>query len=217
MRRLVEGVEQFQNNEFPKQREVFAGLDAGQSPETLFITCSDSRIVPNLITQTEPGELFIIRNAGNVVPPYDAKRSTGESATIEYAVTALGVSHIVVCGHSQCGAMKGLLDPKAVSALPQMADWLRRVDENTKNITVNLEEDEDNSEGSAHLLWAIRRNVIVQMSNLYTHPSVVQALAEGKVRIWGWVYHIASGEVEVYDPLSERFLPLEAPWKTTEN
>lgn len=117
MQKLIEGLHQFQNSVFGTQRELFERLAHGQTPETLFITCSDSRINPNLLTQTEPGELFILRNAGNIVPPYSTSQG-GEAATIEFAVAGLNVRDIIICGHSHCGAMKGLLDPPPIVTSP---------------------------------------------------------------------------------------------------
>ena len=123
MQKLVAGIHHFQKAVFGSEPEFYARLAEGQTPETLFITCSDSRINPNLITQTRPGELFILRNAGNIVPPYGAANG-GEGATIEYAVAALGVKDIIICGHSHCGAMKGLLEPDGLSELPAVRSWL---------------------------------------------------------------------------------------------
>ena len=119
MQRLVDGVQRFQTNVFSAQRHLFERLAEGQNPLALFITCSDSRINPNLITQTEPGELFILRNAGNIVPPYGASRG-GEEGSIEYAVSVLGVEDIIVCGHSHCGAMSALLDPAPRAHVPEI-------------------------------------------------------------------------------------------------
>src|SRR5690348_10909847 len=127
MKRILQGVLRFQKDVFPRQKRQFEQLASSQAPEYLFITCSDSRVVPNLITQTEPGELFIIRNAGNIVPAYGEFQG-GVSATIEYAVVALGVKHIVVCGHTDCGAMKGILYPENVREMRSVADWLRHGD-----------------------------------------------------------------------------------------
>src|SRR5436309_9182659 len=123
MQKLVEGIHHFQANIFRPQRDLFERLAAGQHPVALFITCSDSRINPNLLTQTDPGELFILRNAGNIIPPYGAGQG-GEAATVEFATAALGIQDVIVCSHSHCGAMKGLLDPKAVRDLPAVAQWL---------------------------------------------------------------------------------------------
>src|SRR5690349_55453 len=123
MERIIRGIHQFQNNVFSTQRELFERLASGQKPEALFITCSDSRINPNLVTQTKPGELFIMRNAGNIIPPYGAANG-GEGATIEYAVAALGIKDIIVCGHTHCGAMNGLLNLNKLTKMPSVVSWL---------------------------------------------------------------------------------------------
>src|SRR6478736_4743690 len=128
MRKIIEGVREFQATVFREQRELFEALSRKpQNPLAMFITCSDSRINPNLITQTEPGDLFLLRNAGNIIPPSGAGNG-GEGATIEYAVGVLGVQHIIVCGHSQCGAMQALLRPNAVDDLPAVAEWFRHAE-----------------------------------------------------------------------------------------
>src|SRR5262245_46765637 len=127
MRKILEGLTRFQQEVYPQKRDQFERLAHNQQPEYLFITCSDSRIVPNLITQTDPGDLFIIRNAGNIIPPYGEMQG-GVSASIEYAVVALGVKHVIVCGHTDCGAMKGVLHPEKVAAMPMVAAWLRHGD-----------------------------------------------------------------------------------------
>lgn len=123
MEKLIRGIHEFQSTHFSPQRELFQRLAGGQRPDALFITCSDSRIDPSLLTQTKPGELFILRNAGNIVPPYGAANG-GEGATIEYAIRALGIRDIIVCGHTHCGAMQGLLQPEALEDLPAVRSWL---------------------------------------------------------------------------------------------
>ena len=132
MQKLIQGLHHFQTTLFGSQRELFEHLAKGQSPEVLFITCSDSRIAPNLLTQSEPGELFVLRNAGNIVPPYGAVQG-GEAATIEFAVAGLGVKDIIVCGHSHCGAMKGLLEPPPCRDFPALTQWLSHA-ESTRRI-----------------------------------------------------------------------------------
>ena len=127
MQKLVEGIHQFQNDIFSSKQQLYEKLAKGQHPLALFITCSDSRIDPSLLTQTEPGELFIMRNAGNIVPPYGTLHG-GEAATIEFAVSALGVKDIVICGHSHCGAMGGVLHPETLSDLPAVRSWLSYAD-----------------------------------------------------------------------------------------
>jgi carbonic anhydrase len=194
MQKLVQGIHKFQNDIFSSQRELFEHLATGQYPETLFITCGDSRINPNLITQTDPGDLFILRNAGNIIPPY-SEVTTGEAATIEFAVAALGVHDIIVCGHSHCGAVKGLLNPEKLTEMPAVAAWLHHAEPTWKIVSEkyrHLSED-------ALLGAAIQENVLVQLENLRTHPSVVKAIAAGKLKLHAWMYKIETGEIFAYD------------------
>lgn len=203
MQKLLDGIHHFQDSIFRSQRELFEHLADGQQPEALFITCSDSRINPNLLTQTAPGELFILRNAGNIVPPYGAANG-GEGATIEFAVTGLKVTDIIICGHSHCGAMKGLLDPSTLSDLPAMANWLTHA-EATRRI---VREKYGDRSGQALLTTTIEENVLVQIENLRTHPSVASALARGMLKLHAWVYKIETGEVFAYDPERGQFLSI---------
>jgi carbonic anhydrase len=203
MQKLVQGIHHFTANVFSSQRELFHRLADGQNPVALFITCSDSRINPNLITQTDPGELFILRNAGNIVPPYGAANG-GEGATIEFAVAGLGVADIIICGHSHCGAMKGLIEPSLLSDMPAMAAWLSHA-EATRRI---LREKYRERTGKALLTTAIEENVLVQLENLRTHPAVAAACSNGKLKLHGWVYKIETGEVFDYDPARGQFVPL---------
>jgi len=200
MQKLLQGLQHYQTKIFGSQRELFERLSQGQSPDVLFITCSDSRINPNLLTQTEPGELFILRNAGNIVPPYGAVQG-GEAATIEFAVAGLGVKDIIVCGHTHCGAMKGLLEPPASRDFPALAQWLSHA-ESTRRIVQDKYPD---CEGSALLSVTIQENVLAQMENLRTHPVVASSLSQGKLKLHGWVYKIETGEVFGYDPESCQF------------
>ncbi len=211
MEKLVQGIHHFQNNIFRSQRELFQRLSKGQSPETLFITCSDSRINPNLLTQTEPGDLFILRNAGNLVPPYGAVFG-GEAATIEYAVAALDVKDIIVCGHSLCGAMSGLLAPESLEELPSMADWLRHAEATRRIIKQNY----SHLEGQHLLTAAVEENVLVQLENLRTHPAVAAALSQNHLTLHGWVYEIETGQVFAFDPQADQFLPLTELYGTRE-
>ena len=203
MQKLLQGIHEFQANIFSSQRELFERLARGQSPETLFITCSDSRINPNLLTQTDPGELFILRNAGNIVPPHGAANG-GEGATIEFAVAVLGVRDVIVCGHSHCGAVKGLLDPESLKEVPAVRQWLGHA-EATRRIVCEKYSDRS---GAALLTTAVEENVLVQLENLKTHPSVASKLALGKLKLHGWVYKIETGEVFAYDPTRGQFVPL---------
>jgi len=203
MQKLIQGLHHFQANVFSSQRELFERLAHGQSPDALFITCSDSRINPNLITQTEPGDLFILRNAGNIIPPYGAANG-GEGATIEYAVAVLGVRDIIVCGHSHCGAMKALLELESLGELPAVRHWLTHA-EATRRIA---KENYEHLCGGPLVTAAIEENVLVQLENLRTHPAVAAALSRGRLNLHGWVYKIETGEVFTYQPEQEQFVRL---------
>jgi carbonic anhydrase len=211
--KLVEGIHHFQANIFRTQRELFERLAKGQSPEVLFVTCSDSRINPNLITQTGPGELFILRNAGNIVPPHGGG-SGGELATIEFALVGLGIKDIIVCGHSHCGAMKAILDPQKIrDSMPAMYQWLQHA-ESTRRIVREKYTDLSDEE---LLNVTIQENVLVQLEHLRSHPAVAVGLAKGTVKLHGWVYKMETGDIFAFDPEQSQFLalgkkvPLPAP------
>jgi carbonic anhydrase len=209
--RIIQGVQKFQRRVFGEKESLFKMLGEGQSPLALMITCSDSRINPNLLTQTEPGELFILRNAGNLVPPY-SDVPCGEAATIEYALHHLHVRDVIVCGHSRCGAIHGLLSPAALDAMPQVKRWL----EFARPVLDRIPR-EDKTHTPASLLGvAIEQNVLVQVDHLKTYPVVQAALAAGKLRLHSWVYHFEMGKVTVHVPGKDRFVPLEEaprqPW-----
>jgi carbonic anhydrase len=183
---------------------LFERLAIGQQPEALLITCSDSRINPNLITQTEPGELFIVRNAGNLVPPRGTPVG-GEMATIEFAVVGLGIRDIIVCGHSHCGAVKALLNPESIrQTMPAMCAWLDHAEATRRLVNEKYHE----LSPADRLNVAIQENVLQQLENLRTHAAVAAALARGELKLHGWVYKIESGEVFAYDPTRGQFLPL---------
>lgn len=209
MRKLVEGIHRFQQGVFGPQRDLFRRLVDGQEPDALFITCSDSRIVPNLITQTQPGELFIIRNAGNIVPPWGVE--SGEAGTLEYAVEVLTVSDIIVCGHTHCGAMKAVMDPSQTRELPALASWLRHC-EGTRRI---LSKAYGDLTGDDLVETAVAENVLVQIEHLRTHPSVMAALARSKVTLHAWVYNIAEGEVYAFEPEIGQYVPIEEAGRGT--
>ncbi len=200
MEKLVHGIHHFQTSYFSSQQELFKRLAMGQKPMALFITCSDSRISPHLLTQAKPGDLFSLRNAGNIVPPYGASRG-GEEATIEYAMRALDVEHIILCGHSHCGAMNALLNPEDVAEMPAVANWLLHA-EATRRI---VKENYAHLDGTAKLKAAIEENVLVQLENLRTHPAVAAKLSRGKVSLHGWVYKIETGQVFSYDPIQGQY------------
>jgi carbonic anhydrase len=204
MQKLIDGLHHFQQNIFTTQRELFERLAGGQTPDALFITCSDSRINPNLITQTEPGDLFILRNAGNIVPPYGAPGG-GEAATIEFAVVGLGIKDIILCGHSHCGAMKGLLDESLVADTPAVRAWLTHA-ESTKRV---IKENYAELEGDQLISACVQENVLAQLENLKTHPSVAARLARGRINLHGWVYKIETGQIFGYDPEYSQFLHID--------
>ncbi|PHS01762.1 MAG: carbonate dehydratase [Blastopirellula sp.] len=205
MQKLVNGIHKFQRESFSKDQKLFETLAEGQSPSALFITCSDSRIDPSYLTQTKPGELFILRAAGNIVPPYGLFHG-GEAATIEYAVSVLKVKDIIICGHSHCGAMAGLLHPESLENLPAVKGLLTYAESTRRIVTENyshlIEEDE-------RLTLTIEENVLVQLENLRTHPSVAAALARNDVNLHGWVYKFETGQVFNYSPDDVAFLELK--------
>ena len=204
---LTKGIQKFRREVFPGESNLFHQLAEAQSPNTLFITCADSRVVPSLLTQTKPGDLFISRTVGNIVPPYGEGRD-GVASAVEYAVVALKVRSIVVCGHSDCGAMKALLHPDKLENLPSTRAWLEHAQTVREKV---LGGDKATSAGSeAELLCAlIEQNVVSQLEHLKTHPCVSDALNRGELELYGLVYRIGSGEVVAYDAWTERFLPVE--------
>ena len=203
MEKLVKGFLKFRTEVFGKKKELFTRLSESQAPRALFITCSDSRIDPTLLTQTDPGELFILRNAGNLVPPYGSMQG-GSTATIEYAMAVLKVPHIIVCGHTDCAVMKALLHPENVQDLPAVKEWVGQA-ETTRRL---MREYYSDLRGNARLIKTTQENVRSQLDHLRTHPSVAVLLRQKKVDLHGWVYSIATGDVWVYDFVSEGFISL---------
>ena len=205
MQKLVEGIHKFQGESFSQDQKLFETLAEGQHPLALFITCSDSRIDPNRLTQTKPGELFIQRTAGNIVPPYGSVFA-GEAATIEYAVTALKIRDIIICGHSHCGAMGGLLDPASVESMPAVKEYLKHAESTRRIVTENYAHLTDPGK---RLTLTVEENVLVQLESLRTHPSVAAAVGRGDLKLHGWVYKFETGEVFGYNPEQNAFLPIE--------
>ena len=201
--KLIDGYKCFLAVAFPARRDQFHLLADQQAPETLFITCSDSRVVPDLILQTQPGDLFITRNAGNVVP-IGSNDADGCTATIEYAVEVLKVKHAILCGHSDCGALKAALSPKDLEGLPKARRWLSHVEGAFSHRQPTNPADGE----SAELASLVRGNVVAQLLNLRAQPSVAHAVMEGRLTVHGWYYDILSGRIERYDEEMRRFLPL---------
>ncbi|HVU08649.1 MAG TPA: carbonic anhydrase [Verrucomicrobiae bacterium] len=208
MQRLIEGVHKFQKDEFGNYRKLFRKLSKeGQNPHTLFITCSDSRVLAELITQSKPGDLFVVKNIGNIVPPASAKGDTNSTAAaIEFAVENLRVSDIVICGHSQCGAIAAMLGETPVgNATPHLRDWLKLASpvlETVKKDYAHL------TSLSARENAAAEENVLFSLDNLHSYPCVQNRLMDGSLRLHGWFFKIATAELFAYDPESRQFTPL---------
>ncbi len=205
MRNLIDGFFHFKQHVFPRERQLFRSLGAGQHPEALFITCADSHIVPDLITQSRPGDLFVCRTIGNQIPAHGAATEAGVASAVEYALEALEIRHIIVCGHSDCGAMKAVLHPEKAAGLPAVGQWLRHADAARSVVLKNYQDASD--EVLLHMLT--EENIVVQLQNLSTHPSVAAKLAQGNLQLHGWNYHIHSGEITSYDAKPRAFRPLQ--------
>lgn len=193
MKAIIDGFLKFQQEAFPERSTLFRELATQQSPRALFISCSDSRLVPELVTQREPGDLFVIRNAGNIVPSYGPEPG-GVTASVEYAVSALRVADIVICGHSDCGAMTAIATYQCLDHMPAVASWLRYADSAR---VVN--ESRQHADRPTKVAAMVRENVIAQLANIQTHPSVRLALEEGRVTLHGWVYDIGSGRIDAFN------------------
>ncbi|MDJ0715464.1 MAG: carbonic anhydrase [Prochloraceae cyanobacterium] len=202
MKKLIEGLGKFQTGYFSTHKQLFEELSHGQHPRILFITCSDSRIDPNLITQAQVGELFVIRNAGNIIPPFGAANG-GEGAAIEYSIEALNIEEVIVCGHSHCGAMKGLLKMNSLSEkMPLVYDWLKHAEATRKLVKENYSD----LQGEELLEVTVAENVLNQLDNLQTYPVIRSRLHQRKLSLHGWIYRIETGEVLAYDPTLHDFV-----------
>ena len=202
MQNIIDGFLKFQREAFPQRSALYKELATTQHPSTLFISCSDSRLVPELVTQQEPGDMFVIRNAGNIVPSYGPEPG-GVSATIEYAVAALAVTDIVICGHSDCGAMTAIASCKCLDHMPAVASWLRYADSAK---VVNEAREHRSTRDKVESM--VRENVVAQLANLKTHPSVRLALERGQLALHGWVYDIESGAIDTLNGTTNRLVPL---------
>lgn len=197
MKKLYKGIHKFQESYFKKEEDFFKRLLKKQVPEVLFITCSDSRVDPNLVTQSRPGELFIARNVGNIIPPYDAiKDKNSVAAAIEFAVLSLKVKDIIVCGHSNCGAMEALYkDERELTNMPHLRDWLRLA----MPVKEMIEKYYPDAYGESRQRIAEEENILAQLQNIQTYPFVVEALKKGEIHLHGWYYNIETGKIYVYD------------------
>ena len=208
LQRLEDGVRRFQTEVFPEQAEMFAqAVSEKQSPHTLFITCADSRIDPIAITSSSTGEIFVARNIGNMVPAY-GQMLGGVSAVIEFAVTSLGIRHIVICGHSHCGAMQALLDPASVASMPTVESWLHNAHA-ALCVAETMHDQSVATQPERELIEILtEQNVLLQMQHLKTHPSVAGAIARGDLTISGWIYSIGTGEVRIASDGERSFTPI---------
>lgn len=205
MPKFAAGVLKFQDTVYPEKQGLFERLSEGQSPEALFVTCSDSRVELAMITQTEPGELFICRNAGNIVPPH-TEQTGAMTASIEYAAAVLNVPHIVICGHTECGAMKGAMNPDGLDGLPHVAKWLGYA----RAAVDIVGEMAPQADEATRMRMLIEQNVLLQLQHLRTHPSIARRLARGDLELHGWVYDIRTGGVDAYDETDGRFVRVDA-------
>ena len=201
MHRLIDGVLRFHRDIHGPRRDLFSQLGEAQAPFAMFIACSDSRVVPELLTQREPGELFVVRNMGNIIPSYGPS-SGGVSASIEYAVGALGIESIVVCGHSDCGAMKAILREDKLDKMRAVAGWIEHAAAAKEIVDAML----PHSAGEHARLHALaHENVLCQLHNLQTHPIAAAKLATGQLKIYGWVYNIENGTVDTFNAATGQF------------
>ena len=205
MKKLIRGLDKFKEKYVDTHQELLEQLSHGQKPRVLFITCSDSRVAPNLITDTDVGELFVIRNAGNIIPPYGAANG-GEGGTIEYAINALDIEQVVICGHSNCGAMKGLLKlNKLQKDMPLVYDWLKHAEATRRMV----QETYPHYEGDDLMEMLVAENVLIQIDNLKTYPVVRSRLHQGRLKIYAWIYNIETGKVLAYDARTHTYIPPE--------
>ncbi len=208
MQRLIEGYSRFRHKIFPQHSQLFEKLASGQKPHALFIACSDSRVMPEMVMQCDPGDLFPCRNAGNLVPP-PSETTSGVAATIEYAIRVLNVPDAIVCGHSDCGAMKGILHNENLDKLPMVKSWLQHAGPSSRWLRGAME-DAASWSFEQKLKMLTEANVIMQMNNLQAHPAVAEAVKSGHLKVHGWMYDIGSGAIRRFDPEAGIFHPLIA-------
>ncbi|MCX7769873.1 MAG: carbonic anhydrase [Proteobacteria bacterium] len=203
MKKLYKGIHKFSESYYKKKKKLFEKLEKGQNPTVLFITCSDSRIDPNLVTNSKPGELFILRNVGNIIPPFDAVSDKNSiAAAVEFAIESLKIRDIIVCGHSNCGAMKAIYaNDDFFEKMPHLKNWLQFASP-LKDIINNLGKDDiqRNTE---------QQNIILQLKNLITYPSVAELFEKEEIRLYGWYYEIGTGKIYELDRESGKFKLIE--------
>jgi carbonic anhydrase len=209
MQHLIDGVHRFKGDEFGKYKALFRRLSReGQRPHTLFITCADSRVIAELITQSNPGDLFVIKNVGNIVPPSDPTGMNSTGAAIEFAVERLGVTDIVVCGHSQCGAIAALMDQTLCQGLPHLANWVNAISPVRETIETKYQHLKTQEE---MLRAAEEENVLFSIERLHSYPVVEKKLAEGALRLHAWFFRIATADLFAYDAEQKQFVLIAPP------
>ena len=209
MKKLIRGIVEFRKTARPGYRETFARLALGQSPDTLLIACSDSRVAPNLFASTEPGDLFVIRNVGNIIAPCGAdglsQSDESEAAAIEFSTLGLDVSDIIVCGHSDCGAIRTMVDGKKGPQAPHLHAWLRHAEGALQRFKAGARMKADLPDPS-HLS---QMNVLLQLEHLRSYPVVRDRLAAGRLALHAWWFDIARAEVSAYEEALERFVVID--------
>lgn len=208
MKILFDGVKEFSKNDFEKNKELFKRLGTSQQPHTLFIGCSDSRVVPDLITKSLPGDLFVVRNIANIVPYYRASSEfLATTSAVEYAVLVLKVKNIIVCGHSNCGGCKTLfLEEAELEKIPHTKKWL----ELAMNSKVKAEAIVEKLGNPKDIEWLVEQeNVVEQMNHLLSYPLVADRYSKGLLNIYGWYYEIGTGLVYNYNFQEKIFEKIE--------
>jgi len=208
MKILFDGVKEFSRKEFEKNKSLFKRLSVAQDPHTLFIGCSDSRVVPDLITKSLPGDLFVVRNIANVVPHYrNSSEFLSTTSAIEYAINVLNVENIVVCGHSNCGGCRALFfNDEELKNIPHTKKWLELI----KNSKIKAENIVKKFKVKKDIEWLVEQeNIIEQMNHLLTYPFIKEKFKKGRVNIYGWYYHIGSGSVYNYNVENKKFEKIE--------
>lgn len=219
MKKLVKGIVEFRRTTWANYKDMFAKLALGQSPDTLFIACSDSRVVPNLFASSDPGDLFVVRNVGNLIPccgkDGHSTADESEAAAIEFALEQLNVKDIIVCGHSECGAMQAILGGRKKVTLPNLQSWLRhgepalaKMGEDSKRAQ-KLAEAESQPLSLTPLNQLSLMNVLQQIEHLVSYPLVKSRIREGRLGIHGWWFELKTASVYAYDPESEKFLLID--------
>ena len=204
MNPFIDGYKKFRSEVYAKNPEKYQAMAKTQTSETLFITCADSRVVPGVFTQTIEGDLFQCRVVGNLIPAHGSAAG-GVTSAIEYAVMVLKVKHIIVCGHSDCAAMRAFLHPEKMADLHAVRSWIRYAE----SAIAVAKEQFHHLEGDAFLAALAKENVVSQLNHLVTHPCVASALRRDAIDVWGWYYDIGEGTVEQYDEAKRRFVPLD--------